>query len=262
MDNNEKPKTRTSSSESSTRSPSTKPRSTITSKTTTRSTSAEDKLKKSMKGLSHMGGVGGGLNLDTSTESKNSTERKKVGGVVLDVGTIQDASKQRLQTKGRRNTVVILVLSLALIISLVYLAVAVLGFLGGKQEPNCKFVVEGEASWVIEGKSKTEFRIPQGLARDMMYVIDASLSIETNESVELHINIKVEHKGQEILIGGLHECNNNLVRVDNTNKFVYQNTITGGGTIKLFEGIDFTEAPYDMTSDTINIVVTAYIVKI
>ena len=224
--------------------------------------SAEEKLKKSMKGLSHMGGGGGGLNLDTSAEVTNTTERKKVGGVVLDVGTIQDANKQKLQTKGRRNTVIIVVLILALVMSLAYLAIAVIGFFAGKQEPNCKFAVEGEASWIIDGKSKTEIRIPQGLARDMMYLINASINIETNESVELHITVKVEHNGEEIIIAGLHERNDNLVRVEGTNKFVYQNTITGGGTIKLFEGIDFTEAPYDLTSDTVNILVTAYIVKI
>ena len=77
--------------------------------TTVTPLSAEEKLKKSMKGLSHMGGGGGGgLNIDTgiTLNTDDKVERKKVGGVVLDVETIQDANKQKLQTSNKRRNVV------------------------------------------------------------------------------------------------------------------------------------------------------------
>ena len=86
--------------------------------------SAEEKLRKSLKNLSYTSG--GATNISSSPTTKASTAkkdtRKKVGGVVLDVETIQDATKQKLETRGKRNNVFILILVLLLVISLIYLA--------------------------------------------------------------------------------------------------------------------------------------------
>lgn len=252
MDNNEKKSTnRTTGSSSSSRRP--------VSSQPQRRMSAEEKLQKSMKGLSHMGGGGGGLGLNSDITKEKNTTRKKVGGVVLDMETIQDANKHKLHTKGKRNSVVILVLSLLLVVSLVYLLIAIIGFNNSKKEPNCRFKVEGNATWTIEGKSKTEFILPQGITRDMIFVINAALNINTTESVGLYIDVKALLNGEEILIAGLHEHNTELVRVQNTNRFVYQSAIVGGGTIHLFNGIDFSEAPHDLTSDNLVLEITAHL---
>lgn len=223
--------------------------------------SAEDKLKRSMKGLSYTGSGSSGLGANAEAEKSKADARKKVGGVVLDMETIQDANKQKLQTKGRRNGVIILVLSLLLVASLVYLAVAIMNFYNSKKAPNCKYVVQGtaDAHWIVEGGEKTEFVLRSGLKRDMIYVLDSQLEISTVESVSLSIEVKVLLEGEAILIEGLQEYNENLVRVAKTNKYVYQTSITGGGTIELFKGIDFSNAPNNLSSDNIEIEVIAYV---
>lgn len=228
--------------------------------------SAEEKLKRSMKGLSHIGG-GSGLNINsssTSTQSANSSSRKKVGGVVLDVGTIQDAHKQKFETKGRRNNVIILVLSLLLVVSLVYLVIAIMGYNNSKRDPNFKYLVEGNAtaSWIIEGKDETAFLLKDGLKADHIYLVNSQLKVDTVETVSITIEVKVLLEGTEILISGLQGADENFVRVDKTNKFVYKDNFTGGGIIKVFEGIDFSNAPTRLSSSRVVINVTAYVNKV
>ena len=96
----------------------------------------------------------------------------------------------------------------------------------------------------------------------MMYLLESSIKIETDEQVLLSIEIKALVNGEEILIAGLDRSNENLIRIDNTNKFVYQGNIVGGETIYLFAGFDFSDAPNDLTSDNVSIHVTAYVEKI
>ena len=264
----------TKSSSTTTRkstSSSTKSSSTTTRKSVTASTpiSAEEKLKKSMKGLSHMGGgVSAGLSStigETKSKKSSANERKKVGGVVLDMDTIKDANKQKFETKGRSNNVIILVLSLFLVVAIVYLAIAVMGYISAKKSYNCKYRVEGTASatWVVEGVTKTNFKIAEGLSRDMVYVIDSHLKIETTERVAITIEINVMHNGSNVIIYGLHEGNEKLVRVDEySNKFVYQDYVTGGGTIKMFGGLNFSEAPYTLNSNNITIEIVATVNKV
>jgi len=229
--------------------------------------SAEDRFNKSFKNLAYTSGGGGGaLNMASSSSSQgkhnahsHTPSRKKVGGVVLDMETIQDANKQRLEKSNKRNNVIIVVLSMCLVVSLVYLAIAILGFNNSKREPNCMYSVVGggKAEWIIEGENDTEFVLRQGLARDHIYLLESSLKIKTTETVTLSIEINVLLDGEPILIAGLQDKNSNLIRVANTNQFVYQATITGGGTIHLFKGIDFSEAPNNLTSDNVVIEVIA-----
>ena len=228
--------------------------------------SAEEKLKRSMKGLSHTGSGGGGIGLTTSTTTTKSKggERKKVGGVVLDMETIQGAHKQKFETKGRRNNVVILVLTLLLVVSLVYLVIAVLGYNKAKEAPNCRFEIDGnaKAEWIIEDGSKTHFHIADGLRPDTIYLVDAKLNIETTSSVTLIIEIKATIDGNDFLIAGLQAPNDELIRVDKTNQFQYQGSITGGGTIEIFQGIDFSNAPSNLKSSNARIEIIAHVNKV
>ncbi|MBO5910258.1 MAG: hypothetical protein J6Q15_01980, partial [Clostridia bacterium] len=203
--------------------------------------SAEEKLKRSMKGLSYTGSsaTGSKLSAESNTKTQKASSRKKVGGVVLDLDTIQDANKQKLETKGRRNNVIILVLSLLLVVSLVYLVIAIMNYNSGKKEPNLKYRVEGEAEWIIEGSKKTDYLLPQGLASDMLYTINSDLKITTNDSVTLVVEIEVLLDGEEVLLAGITGNDEKLVRVADTNRFVYQGTITGGATIEIFDCLDF-----------------------
>ncbi|MBQ8522501.1 MAG: hypothetical protein IJ458_02415 [Clostridia bacterium] len=229
--------------------------------------SAEEKLKKSMRGLSHMGGSSG-LNLDSSsrvdTKTKSSSSsRKKVGGVVLDLETIQDATKQKLQTKGRRNNVIILVLGLLLVVSLVYLAIAIVGYYNSKKDPNCKYSIQGDvdAKWIIDGQSKTQFLIPDNLGADTVYVIDSRLEINTTAELTLVIEIKALFNGKEILIGGLQEADN-FERESKTNLFKYNGTIVGGGTIEVFKGIDFRDVDPNLNGEDVTIEVIAHFERV
>lgn len=235
-------------------------------KTTSSRMSAEDKLKKSLKNLSYTSGgsSGGATSKKTTTKStaiKTEASRKKVGGVVLDVETIQDATKQKLATRGRRNAVIILVLSLLLVVSLVYLAIVIVQYKSNKRKPNCNYYIAGDAGaeWIVEGKANnTSFKLRKGLGTNTIYLLNSKLKINTAESVMLTIEIEVLLDGEPILIAGLHEANAELIRVSKeSNKFVYQSAIAGGGTIFLFEGIDFSEAPSQLASNNVTISITA-----
>ena len=83
---------------------------------------AEEKLKRSMRGLSYTSSGIGGINNNSNVADSKGSARKKVGGVVLDLETIQGANKQKLETKGRRNGVAIMILSLLLVVSLSLIA--------------------------------------------------------------------------------------------------------------------------------------------
>ncbi len=231
--------------------------------------SAEDKLKRSLKNLSHTGGMGGGdLNrssLNSSyTKSSIDSSRKKVGGVVLDIETIEDATKQKLDTRGKRNNIIIFILTLALVMSLVFLVISIMAYKNGKKPPNCRYTIEGDADarWLIQGSTKTKFRLKQGLEPDTIYLVNSTLDIKSTESVMVTIEIEVLLDGQPIPIFGLQDSHQNLVRIEGTNQYVYQGTITGGGKFVMFEGIDFSEAPGKLTSDSVKIKVTANINKI
>lgn len=229
-----------------------------------RPSSPEEKLKKSMKGLSYTGSGSSNLDLNPSAKlhkQEKTNVRKKVGGVVLDVETIHDANKQKFETKGRRNNVVILILSLLLVVSLIYLALAFISYKNSKRSPNLKFFVQGEAQWVIEGGTNTEMVMENGYLGGQMYTISSKLNITTTDSVTLYIEIKVLHKGEEILISGLQEAPN-FVRVKDTNKFVYNGSITGGGIIQVFGELDFSENEQSLNTEDLVIEITAYVEKL
>lgn len=231
---------------------------------------AEEKLKKSIKSLSHTsGGLGGGeLSKSSLTNKSSSTKadigRKKVGGVVLDIETIEDATKQKFETRGKRNNIIIFILSLALVVSLIFLAIAIVGYQKGKKPANCIYKVEGDADaeWIVQGSKKTKFTLRQGLAPDTIYLVNSTLDIKTEESVVLTIEVEVLLDGKPISIFGLQDMHDNLIRVDGTNKYIYQGTITGGGKVLLFKGIDFSEAPAKLNSNNVKINVIANVNKI
>lgn len=232
--------------------------------------SAEEKLKRSIKNLSYTSGGTGSMDLGSTAKSakssmttaSNDTTRRKVGGVVLDVDTIQDATKQQLQTKTKRNNVIILVLGLLLVVSLVYLAITIAGYFNAKKSPNCHYKVMGSASasWELRESDKMDFVIAPGLEPNMLYEVTSTLNIKTTSTVTLTIEVKASVDGQSILIAGLSGAHDKLVRIsDDENKFVYDGSITGGGKFLMFTGIDFTDAPDNLTSDNITLEIIAHV---
>ena len=182
---------------------------------------------------------------------------------MLDMDTIQDANKQKFETKGRRHNVVILILSLLLIISLVYLIVSIMNFRNRKEEANLLYKVNGDAYWIIEGGTKTEFVMRQGLATDMMYLIDSKLCITTTDAVRLTVEIKVLLNGEEILLPGITEHDEKIARLDeDSNIFVYQDIIMENKTIQIFKGLDFSEAPAELNSDNVYIEIIATVTNV
>lgn len=232
--------------------------------------SPEEKLAKTSRNLSHMSGGGAGnSNIDLSkyTQKANATQqRKKVGGVVLDVDTIQDVNNQKINTRDKRNKVIILILSLALIVSLVFLTIAVINYKKGKEPLTCTYKIEGDAGssckWVIDGETATEFNAPRELSVDSVYELKSELKIETTDTVMIMLIIDVKCNGNDFLIYQLKGANELLTRTDNTNEFLYSGTISGGGTIHMFDGIDFSESPDDLSSENITLTVKAIVSKV
>ena len=226
--------------------------------------SAEEKLKRSLKGLSYTGSGATGSSLNRVPQGKvDKNQRKKVGGIVLDIDTIEDANKQKFETKGRRNNVIILVLSLLLVVSLVYLAVAIAGFNKSKKDYNFHYIVEGDASaqWIVEGGNKTQFHISEDLSPDTFYWLDSQLKINSDDIVTLQIEIQVFIKGEHIVIEGLQTANDKLVREPGTNIYNYNGALTSG-TYHMFSALDFHQAPASLNSKNTTIKVIARVNKI
>lgn len=225
---------------------------------------AEEKLKRSLKGLSHIGGGAIGSSLNHTSQNKiDTSQRKKVGGVVLDLETIEDVNKQNYEGKTKRNNVIIFALCIMLVASLIYLAVAIANFNKSKKDFNFSYVVEGDvnAQWIVEGGEKVAFNINEGLSCDTFYWLDSELSINTSDEVTLQIEIQVFVKGEHIVIEGLHLPNENLEREDGTNIYNYNGTLTSG-KYHIFSALDFHEAPASLNSQTTTIKVIARVNKV
>ena len=225
--------------------------------------SAEEKLKRSLKGLAYTGSGATGSSLGKTPQGKvDKNQRKKVGGVVLDLETIEDVNRQRYENKSRRNNVIILVLSILLVASLVYLAVAIADYRKGNTDYNFSYVVEGDASaqWIVEGGDKLAFHIDEGLSSDTFYWLDSELKINTSDAVTLQIEVQVLVNGEQIVIEGLHLPNENLVREEGTNIYNYDGELTAG-KYHMFSALDFHQAPGNLNSKTTTIKVIARVNK-
>lgn len=255
----------------------TKSRSSASSKSDSAKMSAEDKLKKSIKNLSYTSG--GSTKVASSSSSKSTSsskrspkssskieERKKVGGVVLDVETIQDATKQKFETRGRRNNVIILVLVFALVVSLVFLAISIVSYQRSKRAPNLTYEIKGDASnscqWVIENGSQTKFVLEDGLSTGLVYELTSELNIKTVESISVTIEIVALLNGTPIQVDLYYRGDNtetfNKVDVSGKNIFTYaETTYSGGGKLHIFDGIDFTDTPHNLTSKNVTLQVIA-----
>jgi len=267
-------KSSTKSTSSATKSSTTTRKTTSSSKTssTTKSTkttpaSNKDKLEKSLKGLSFAGSGIGNTKIDTSKDLNLDTgakDRKKVGGVVLDMDTINDANQQKLSAKGnRRNNVIIIVLSLLLVLSLVYLAIAFAQYNQSKKEPNCRYniVSDVDARWLIDGKTNTKFVIGNGLESGKILNLKSELQINTLDKVGIMLTVEVKIDGQDYVVAGLDGINDNLIRYDGTNTWEYRGGLEGGGLVYLFGGIDFNDAPVKLNSKNVSIKVEAIVYK-
>ena len=265
-------KTGTKSTETTKTSSTTTRKTTSSSRTSSTTKSAKttpasnkEKLEKSIKGLSFAGGGMGNTKLDSITDLNISTDakdRKKVGGVVLDMETIQDANQQKLANKGNgRNNVIIVVLSLLLVLSLVYLAVAIAQYKQGKKVPNCYYEITSEvdARWMIDGRTNTKFVVGSGLESGTILTLQSELQINTLDKVDITLSLEVTIDGEEFIIAGLDGINDNLIRVEGKNQWKFRDGHEGGGLLYLFGGIDFSDAPMSLNSSNVYIKVTAIV---
>lgn len=232
--------------------------------------SAEEKLAKGSRNLSHTSGAGmGNSNIDLSkyTQKANATQqRKKVGGVVLDVDTIQDVNNQKINTRDKRNKVIILILVLALIVSLVFLTITIINYRRGKAPLTCSYKIEGDASdlceWLIDGEPDTSFNAPRELSVDTIYNLKSQLKVNSDQRMMLILYIDVKYNDKDFLIYGLNGANENLQRTEGTNQFLYSGVIEGRGTIDLFDGIDFTDSPDGLSYESLSLTVLATVTKV
>ena len=232
--------------------------------------SVEERMRQSMKGISQMGGVSsgegvlsGGTNSSYSSakkDNKDDNDRKKVGGVVLDMDLMEGAQRQTFDTKGRRNNVIIVVLSLMLVASIAFLFMAINEYKKGSRKPNLIYTMEGEAEWIVMGNSNmTEIVLADGLYRDMVYLIDSDIKVNTTKSVSIRIEIEVLLEGAPLLINDLDFQAHEWERTEGTNIFTYYQSVVGGGMVEVFEGIDFSYAPYNLNSNNVVITVKGYV---
>lgn len=235
-------------------------------------TSAEDKLNRSMKNLSYTsGGVGSKSNdFDVTKYTKRyqkqaEPERKKVGGIVLDDETIRDVTSQKVDTRTKRNNVIIFVLGLLLATAIIYLAITIIGYNKGKRKPNCFYHIKGDASaeWVVENSNATKLIVPKDLKSNSKYLVSSSIKVKSTEAVLLTVTISVTCQGEEIDFFGLTALNDKLVQSESDKKtYLYTEEIVGGGTIYLFGAIDFQNAPLKITGENIQINITANLTKV
>ena len=227
--------------------------------------SASERFERGSRSLSHMNGGSTGTKLYRINRSNQTdTMRRQVGGVVLDTELIQDATNQKLNSaKSKQKTAVIVVLSVLLALSLVYLVFAIAGYTKQSKVANCKYYLTSEISayWMVDNNNETEFTVREGLSSGKVYEIESILVIGSEEKVDIRITITATLDGKEIFISGLSEAVDNLVRVDGKNTWVYVGGHQGSGEVYLFKGIDFFGAPNNLTSDNVSITVHAEITK-
>lgn len=229
--------------------------------------SAEERLNRSMQNLAYTsGGVGSntgfnqGQQYDFNQSQQPSNVRKKVGGVVLDMDTIKDVSQQGVETRGKRNSAVILILSLLLIVSCAYLAITVLQYVRFKRAPTCFYHINSDvdAKWFVEGSEQTKLIVPEDLQANTKYLVESYLIIDSLEEVKVTITVRITCKGQEIDFAGLTGTDDKLGRTAYNDKvYEYAGTIVGGGKIYLFGGIDFAGAPNYINAKNVKIDITA-----
>lgn len=234
-----------------------------------RTKTPEEKLNRSMQNLAYTsGGIGyNGFNQNgnNANNSYQATQRKKVGGVVLDMDTIKDVNQKGVDTRTKRNNAIILILCLLLLLSCAYLAVVILRYVKSKRSPTCFYHINGdvEAEWFVEGSKSTKLIVPKELRADTKYLLESFIIINTEDAVTLNITISVTYQGEDIRVGGLTGCNSNLVRsATDRNVYEYNTDIVGGGKIYLFGGIDFEGSPVQINSDNIEINITANIFRV
>ena len=227
--------------------------------------SSREKMEKSVRGLSFTGGgVGNNVPLSDGSKlsaNKDDKSRRKVGGIVLDMETIQDANKQKLSGKGnRKKIVIIIVLSVLLLLSLAYLAFTLMTYFNSKKIPNLKYSVvsEVDANWLVEGQQSTQFIVRKGLKAGKIYKIDSKLHIESTLKVNIEITVKVTSKGSPVNVS-LMGLGKNFVNKQGTSVYEYQGGLEGGGTIDVFNTIDFKNAPSYINSDNVEILISANI---
>ncbi len=227
--------------------------------------SATERFERGSRTLSHMnGGTTGAKLYRINRPDQDAMSRRQVGGVVLDTELIQDANKQKLNsTKSKQKTAVIVVLSVLLALSLVYLIFAIAGYSKQSANPNCKYNLTSEVSahWVVDDNTETEFSVREGLSSGKIYEIESILVIDSEDKVNIRLTITATLDGKEIFISGLDKSADNLVRVDGKNTWVYVGGHQGVGEVYLFNGIDFFGAPNNLTSENVNITVHAEITK-
>ena len=226
--------------------------------------SAGEKFERGSRSISHMsGGTPGAKLYRINRTNQDDLMRRKVGGIVLDAEIIDDAKQLKLaDNKNKQKTAVIIVLSMLLALSLVYLAVAIVGYVRSGVEANCRYYISGNvpARWVIDSNEETEFAVREGLTSGSIYKLESILVIGTVDKVDIKITVTAKINEQEIFIAGLDGANN-IIRVEGENTWIYAGGHRGGGEVCMFEGIDFYGAPESLSSQNISIIVNAEITK-
>ena len=224
---------------------------------------ASERFERGSKSLAHMNGGTTGTELYKANRlPQEEVLRKQVGGVILDENLIKNANSHNLNNKSNQKTTIIVILSIMLVLSLMYLTFAIVGYFKNNKKANCKYHLTSDvdAHWMIDNDTETEFVISNGLATGKIYEIKSTLIIDSDDKVNIKITISVMLDGKEISIAGLDGESANLIR-ESENEWSYIGGYQGVGELHLFNGIDFSGAPQNINSNNITIDIHAIITR-
>lgn len=226
--------------------------------------SASERFERGSQNLAHMNiGATGTKLYRVNRSPQEESMRKKIGGFILDDDLVKNANNRRLNNKSNQKTVAIVILSVMLALSLIYLAFAIAVFYKKDKKPNCKYYISSDVSayWMVDNSDETEFVIKDGLTSGKIYLIKSSLIIDSVDKVNIKITISAILDGVEISIAGLDGAPANLIR-GNGNVWTYEGGHQGAGEVHMFNGIDFFGAPENLNSNNVTITVRAEIKKV
>ena len=176
---------------------------------------------------------------------KSDSLRSKLKQDSLDEVDLELLNEQSIKTRsfrGRRNGVVIVVLSLLLAISIAVIAV---GIAMRKMEYSCKLIIEGDVSahFLIDDKKMTEFKVPASIGGNKVLKMDTDLNITSSGLyyVEFIVNV---YQGSVLLndvqLTGINVHEFNISSSGKTYRSI--SPIEGDRRIDLFTGVAISKA--------------------
>lgn len=176
--------------------------------------------------------------IDENIETKTNL-RKKLSSKAADFEDLEKLNEENIKShkfRGRRNQVIIILLSILLVVTIAAIAIFLVVT---RVEPNCFMYVDGaSATYFIDGKQTNEFAAPANTTGNRILHVDISINIHSTETYNVSYSFKCYNKDVLLTNILIYEPNRNLFAFDSvTNSYISKEPITGGKTIQLCQGL-------------------------